>query len=120
MTRARTIPTVLGLLLIMVAVAAYASDWYEGEYCDPLLGSCFLKACSLSQYSPAQIYENNRGYGDAQIIDQGGDRVDVIAQGGARLVFFRTSDSCKKFVGEQTQLNQQRQQQEQERLNKYR
>jgi hypothetical protein len=73
----------------------------------------------VSDVSPAQIYERNEGYGDAQIIDQGGDRVDVIAQ-GTRFIFFRTAESCNKFVTEQTRANQQRKQEQQNELDQYR
>jgi hypothetical protein len=118
--------------IVLLPNSASASDWYSAASCDPILrrqgdsnplSGCLSGACKLSRVSPAEIYENNERFRDAQIIDQGGDRVDVIAQ-GFRHIFFRTAESCQKFVAGQLRSNQERElereRKRQDDLNKYR
>ncbi len=115
-------PVAMIIFLILLPRSVYASDWYKGESCDHLTQSCLIASCEKSDVSPAQVYENNKGYSDDKLIDQGDDRVDVIAQ-GTLMIFYHTPESCQKFRNAELRANQQQEQKqkiEQEKLDKYR
>lgn len=107
------------LIQWLIIPLAHAADWYQAEACIGVIGVCSIYQCELSDRSPAVIYENNKAYADAKIIDQGGNRVDVVAQ-GSRFIFFRDREACKAYVDERLRVNKEREQKEQEKLNKYR
>lgn len=69
--------------------------WYEAEFCDPSYCS-FYKCEKLSEWSPAEVYENNQRYADDKIVPGEGGRVDVLAQ-RSRWVWFDSREACKSF-----------------------
>jgi hypothetical protein len=106
-------------LLVAFVAPAMAHDWYVVN-ADWYVANA--KACSVSQSSPAKVYESAGTFTtDRQIIDQG-DRVDVRFLETTAIIF-RTDDACASYVAEQLKLlapKHQTEQKEHDKLNLYR